>query len=62
VSSILEVVPRLLETCGHLLMNTWCSKHNYREHMHMCRITSVNQEVKFILDRKEIKMHIRIEI
>jgi len=26
----------------------------------MCRITSVNQEAKLILDRKEIKMHIRM--
>jgi len=41
-------------------MNEWMN--NYREHVHMCRITSVNQEVKLIMDRKEIKMHIRMEI
>jgi len=28
----------------------------------MCRITSVNQEVKLILDREGIKMHIRMKI
>ena len=36
VPSIFEVVPRELETCGHLLMNNWCSKHNSIEHMNIC--------------------------
>jgi hypothetical protein len=36
VPSILEVVPRLHETCGHLLMNNWCSKHTSKKHTLIC--------------------------
>jgi hypothetical protein len=36
VPRILEVVSRLLETCGHLLMYNWCSKHTDTEHTQIC--------------------------
>jgi hypothetical protein len=36
VPRILEVVSRLLETCGHLLMYNLCSKHTATEHTQIC--------------------------